>query len=70
MRGSDSCRRPTDNVGEIGDQQPKCLVPLAGTPLIARQIAALRSGGVTEIGDRARFPLGNDRLSGHNLFRK
>lgn len=35
---------------EIGDQQPKCLVPLAGTPLIARQIAALRSGGATEIG--------------------
>jgi L-glutamine-phosphate cytidylyltransferase len=37
------------NVGETGDR-PTCLVPLAGKPLIERQMAALRGGGATEIG--------------------
>jgi choline kinase len=35
---------------EIGDVRPKCLVELAGQPLIARQMAALRRGGIKEIG--------------------
>ena len=35
---------------EIGDERPKCLVELAGKPLIERQMAALRRGGVDEIG--------------------
>ena len=35
---------------EIGDERPKCLVELAGKPLIERQMAALRHGGVDEIG--------------------
>jgi choline kinase len=33
-----------------GGDRPKCLVELAGKPLIERQIAALRRGGVDEIG--------------------
>ena len=34
----------------LGADRPKCLVKLAGKPLIERQIAALRLGGVDEIG--------------------
>jgi choline kinase len=34
----------------LGDDRPKCLVELEGKPLIERQIAALRRGGVDEIG--------------------
>ena len=37
-------------MGELGDERPKCLVPLAGKPLIERQIAALRGGGADDIG--------------------
>lgn len=37
-------------MGPLGDDRPKCLVELAGKPLIERQIAALRRGGVDEIG--------------------
>ena len=36
-------------MGSLGDR-PKCLVELKGKPLIERQIAALRRGGVDEIG--------------------
>jgi choline kinase len=35
---------------QLGDERPKCLVELAGAPLLARQVAALRRGGVDEIG--------------------
>jgi L-glutamine-phosphate cytidylyltransferase len=34
----------------LGDERPKCLVELAGRPLLERQMAALRRGGCTEIG--------------------
>jgi L-glutamine-phosphate cytidylyltransferase len=34
----------------LGGGRPKCLVELEGKPLIERQIAALRRGGVDEIG--------------------
>jgi L-glutamine-phosphate cytidylyltransferase len=34
----------------LGADRPKCMVELEGQPLIARQIAALRRGGVDEIG--------------------
>jgi L-glutamine-phosphate cytidylyltransferase len=34
----------------LGDDRPKCLIELEGKPLIERQIAALRRGGVDEIG--------------------
>ena len=34
----------------LGGDRPKCLVKLEGRPLIERQIAALRRGGVDEIG--------------------
>ena len=37
-------------MGALGDERPKCLVELAGKPLIERQIAALRRGGVDDIG--------------------
>ena len=37
-------------MGELGEARPKCLVELNGSPLIARQIAALRRGGVDMIG--------------------
>jgi choline kinase len=34
----------------LGDERPKCLVELAGAPLLERQVAALRRGGIAEIG--------------------
>jgi len=34
----------------LGGDRPKCLVELEGKPLIVRQIAALRRGGVDEVG--------------------
>jgi choline kinase len=37
-------------MGPLGDDRPKCLVELEGRPLLDRQIAALRRGGVDEIG--------------------
>lgn len=37
-------------LGHLGDNRPKCLIELAGKPLIERQIAALRRGGVGDIG--------------------
>ena len=37
-------------MGELCDERPKCLVEFAKKPLIKRQIAALRSGGVQAIG--------------------
>jgi choline kinase len=37
-------------MGHLGNDRPKCLVELEGKPLIERQIAALRRGGVDEIG--------------------
>jgi choline kinase len=37
-------------MGHLGDDRPKCLFELAGKLLIERQIAALRRGGVDEIG--------------------
>ena len=37
-------------MGPFGDDRPKCLIELAGKPLIERQIAALLRGGVEEIG--------------------
>jgi len=37
-------------MGLLGDDRPKCLVELEGKPLLEYQIAALRRGGVNEIG--------------------
>lgn len=37
-------------MGDNTDEHPKCLVELAGIPLLIRQVAALRRGGVSEIG--------------------
>jgi choline kinase len=37
-------------MGGLTDDRPKCLVELAGRPLLARQTSALRDGGVDEVG--------------------
>jgi choline kinase len=37
-------------MGALAEDRPKCLVELAHQPLIRRQIAALRGGGVSTIG--------------------
>jgi L-glutamine-phosphate cytidylyltransferase len=37
-------------LGSLGNERPKCLVELCGKPLIERQVAALRGGGVDEVG--------------------
>jgi choline kinase len=37
-------------MGELGEQRPKCLISLAGKPLLERQVAALRGGGANDIG--------------------
>jgi L-glutamine-phosphate cytidylyltransferase len=37
-------------LAQLGDSRPKCLVELGGRPLLERQVAALRRGGVEEIG--------------------
>jgi choline kinase len=37
-------------LGHLGADRPKCLVELEGKPLLERQVAALRRGGVDEIG--------------------
>lgn len=36
-------------LGELTADRPKCLVPLLGEPLLKRQLAVLRSAGVTDI---------------------
>ena len=36
-------------LGSLGENRPKCLVELAGTPLLDRQVAALRRGGADEV---------------------
>jgi L-glutamine-phosphate cytidylyltransferase len=37
-------------MGDRTDDRPKCMVELAGRPLLYRQVAALRAGGASEIG--------------------
>jgi L-glutamine-phosphate cytidylyltransferase len=37
-------------LGLLGEGRPKCLVELAGKSLVTRQVAALRGGGVSEVG--------------------
>ncbi|MGA7459896.1 MAG: phosphocholine cytidylyltransferase family protein [Candidatus Korobacteraceae bacterium] len=37
-------------LGHLGDDRPKCFVELDGRPLIEYQLAALRRGGVSEVG--------------------
>jgi L-glutamine-phosphate cytidylyltransferase len=65
-------------MGDLSDDRPKCLVALEGKPLIERQIAALRRGGVEAIGvvrgyraDMIDYPglyyFANDRWSETNM---
>lgn len=50
MRGLILAAGRGKRMGHIGDALPKCLVELDGTPLLQQQVAALRRGGVQEIG--------------------
>jgi L-glutamine-phosphate cytidylyltransferase len=50
MRGLILAAGRGSRMGSLGDDRPKCLVELQGRPLLDRQIAALRRGGVEEIG--------------------
>ena len=62
----------------VGDERPKCLVELAGRPLIERQVAALRGAGIEQIGvvrgyraDMLEFPgltyFNNERWAETNM---
>ena len=50
MRGVILAAGRGSRMGELCDERPKCLVEFAKKPLIKRQIAALRGGGVQAIG--------------------
>ena len=56
-----------NRMGQLGDR-PKCLVELAGQPLIMRQIAALRRGGVDEIGVVRGYRAGTIDFPGLSYF--
>jgi choline kinase len=55
-------------LGRLGDDRPKCLVEFEGKPLIERQIAALRRGGVDEIGVVRGYRAGMIDFSGLSYF--
>ncbi len=55
-------------MGRLVDDHPKCLVELAGKPLIERQIAALRRGGVDEIGVVRGYRAGTIDFPGLSWF--
>ena len=50
MRGLILAAGRGSRMGPLGDDRPKCMVELNGRPLLDRQIAALRRGGVEEVG--------------------
>lgn len=50
MRGLILAAGRGSRLGPLSEDRPKCLVELAGKPLIERQIAALQRGGVEKIG--------------------
>ena len=50
MRGLILAAGRGSRMGPLGDDRPKCMVELDGRPLLDRQIAALRRGGVEEVG--------------------
>jgi L-glutamine-phosphate cytidylyltransferase len=50
MRGLILAAGRGSRMGALGDDRPKCMVELDGRPLLDRQIAALRRGGVNEVG--------------------
>jgi L-glutamine-phosphate cytidylyltransferase len=50
MRGLILAAGRGSRMGTLGDDRPKCMVELEGRPLLDRQIAALKRGGVEEIG--------------------
>lgn len=50
MRGLILAAGRGSRLGALCAERPKCLVEFAGRPLLERQIAALRAGGVKEVG--------------------
>jgi len=50
MRGLILAAGRGSRLKHLGSDRPKCMVELAGEPLIARQIAALKRGGADDIG--------------------
>jgi L-glutamine-phosphate cytidylyltransferase len=50
MRGLILAAGRGSRMGSLSGNRPKCLIELAGRPLLERQLAALRRGGMAEIG--------------------
>lgn len=50
MRGLILAAGRGSRLGNLSDDRPKCLVELHGKPLLEYQLAALRHGGISEIG--------------------
>jgi len=55
-------------MGSLGAERPKCLIELAGRPLLERQIGALRGGGVEDIGVVRGYRAEMLALPGLNYF--
>ncbi|MCX6879201.1 MAG: phosphocholine cytidylyltransferase family protein [Verrucomicrobia bacterium] len=55
-------------LGNLTDDCPKCLVPVAGTPLLQRQLNALREAGISEIGIVRGYLAGRINLPGLHTF--
>jgi len=55
-------------MGQLSDDRPKCLIELEGKSLIERQIAALRRGGVDEIGVVRGYRAAMINFSGISYF--
>ncbi len=55
-------------MGAMGDERPKCLVELAGHPLLERQVAALRRGGAESIGVVRGYRADRLQFSGLSYF--
>ncbi len=55
-------------MGSLGADRPKCLIELAGRPLLERQIGALRRGGAEDIGVVRGYRAEMLALPGLNYF--
>lgn len=55
-------------LGALGNEQPKCMVELAGRSLLERQVAALRRGGAESIGVVRGYRADKLQFSGLSYF--